>query len=72
MNYNFLIGLLNMSVEEIKKQLDQFVKNDDELDAICKGKEIIDDLLKLRTNSSSNVGNYLALYTAYKLKNDQK
>ena len=68
MNNDLLQFLQNMTVEEIKNQLEQFVFEDAELDAVKSGKETIDNLVKLNNDSSSKVGWYLVLYAIYKLK----
>lgn len=68
MNNDYLFELQNMTVDELKEKLEQFIFNkEDSVDAKS-GREIIDNLLKLRNNSSEKVGIYIVLYAIYKLK----
>lgn len=67
--YNDLLQRIqNMTTEELKKQLEQFVFDDDEFEAIKSGKETIDNLIKFENDSSCKVSWYLVFYAIYKLK----
>lgn len=68
MNNDYILELQNMTIEELKEKLEQFIFNKEESEDAKSGREIIDNLLKLRSNSSERVGMYIALYTIYKLK----
>lgn len=68
MNNDLLQFMQNMSIEEIEKELEQYIFDTTELNAVKSGKETIDNLIKLNNESSRKVAWYIILYTMYKLK----
>ena len=68
MSNDLLLQLKNMSVEEVKKQIEQLIITTTEQDAFNKGKEMVDKLYEMNNISSSRVAWAVVFYALLKAK----
>ncbi len=59
---------MDMTIEELKDQLQKFNLNEKELETFKSGKEMIDKAMKLSEEESTRTGSALLVYMIYKAK----
>ena len=59
---------MDMSIEELKDELQKFSLNEKELETFKSGKEMIDKAMKLSEEESTRTASSLLIYIIYKAK----